>query len=112
MTVLFNTNLNTPEFYQSYVISEYNRIILAKYISGSHYLHIITGRVANIPHNERLCKFSEIQTLHHVIFDCTHTRNIEANIYPNIDNLKDIFVQDLPLIAGVLIQIEKALQLH
>ena len=98
-----NSDKKSPEFYHSYSTSEPNRMIVTKYRTGSHYLHINTRRTANIPRTERLCKCLEIQTLHHVIFDCIYTRCIQLD--PNIQNLKNIFELDTHLIAGVLIHL-------
>ena len=107
-----NSNLCSPIFYGKYLTSEPNRILLTKYRTGSHYLHIQTGRAANIPRNERLCKCMELQTLRHVIFDCIHTRYIQVNKYPTISNLHDFFEQDINVITGALMLIEKTLKLR
>lgn len=44
-------------------------------------------RAANTPHNERLCKCGQLQTLSHVLFECNIIRCIKIAHYKNDNNL-------------------------
>ena len=75
-----NANLTSPLFYQTYLCSEYEREMLTKYRTGGHKLRIRTGRFENIARDQRLCKCGAgIQTLYHVLFECTLTEPIREN---------------------------------
>ena len=86
--------------------------MITKYRTGTHYLHTNTGRAANIPRNERVCKCGQLQTLRHVLFDCIHTRPIKIAHYLDIDDLEFFFALDLDLISLILSKIEKELKLR
>ena len=107
-----NRNLNGPEFYHKYTTWEFNRLIVTKYRTGSHYLHINTGRAANIPRNDRVCKCGQLQTLCHVLFNCIHTRMIKMALYANVNDLELFFALDIEHVAFILSNIEKELKLR
>ena len=111
--LLLNEGLNYPDFYSKYVILENERMIITKYRTGSHHLQLLTGSRYNIPRERRLCKCREIQSLHHVIFDCVFTNSIRTNDFrQNIKSLKDFFSQNLKTIAYQLMEIEAKLKLR
>ena len=110
--ISLNPNIVTPDFYETYKSSEPNRMIVTKYRTGSHFLHIHRGRATGTDRNERYCRCLLVQTLSHVLFDCAYTKSIQNANYPTINNLKDFFEQDLQLIAGVLLKVEKNLRLR
>ena len=111
--VLLNGNLTSPLFYTSYTVTEYDRIIITKYRTGSHYLKMQAGRTNNTNRNQRLCKCKELQTLKHVIFECFYTVRIRT-LFPttNIRTLEEFFQQDPTIIATALSTIEHTLQLR
>ena len=89
------------------------RMLLTKYRTGSHYLHIQSGRATNIPRNQRRCKCNEIQTLNHVIFHCMYTTRIRTTTFiAEIKTLEDFFNQDNKVTASTLFMIEKLLKLR
>ena len=45
--IALNSQLLSPTFYIKYILSESERMLLTKYRTGSHYLHIQSGRAAN-----------------------------------------------------------------
>ena len=111
--VLINNDLSSPLFYTSYLMHEPDRILVTKYRSGTHYLKILTGNRTNTPRERRLCKCNEVQTLHHVIFECIHTNCIRSSSFTaNIATLKDFFGQDVSVVATSLRLIEKHLKLR
>ena len=105
-------NLNGQEFYHKYTTWEFNRLIVTKYRTSSHYLHINTGRAANIPRNDRVCKCGQLQTLCHVLFNCIHTRMIKMAPYANVNDLELFFALDIEHVAFILSNIEKELKLR
>ena len=107
--VQLNSDLSSPSYYHKYILPEVLRQILTKYRSGSHYLKIVTGSFLRIPMEERLCKCKEIQTLQHVIFDCTLTQLIREDSF--CSSMKDFFKNDI-FAAEKLQQIEDILKLR
>ncbi len=107
--VLINNTLTSPEFYHRYILAENDRLLITKYRCGSHFLKIITGRFNRTPTNERLCKCNEIQTLHHVIFQCIHTAPIRHGDFPL--TLGEFF-QDNSFAVAKVRHIEKILNLR
>ena len=104
-----NRDLSIPEFYSKYLLRETERLILTKYRSGSHNLKIVTGSFYRTPLEERKCKCKEIQTLHHVIFDCTFTQMIRDGNFPR--SLHEFFKDDT-FAATKLRLVEKILHLR
>ena len=111
--VLLNNDLSSPLFYTAYIVHESDRILVTKYRSGSHYLKILTGNRTNTPRERRLCKCNEVQSLHHVIFECIFTNCIRTSSFiANIATLKDFFGQEVSVVATSLRLIEKHLKLR
>ena len=75
--VSINPDLNSPEYYREYTLSEYNRIIITKYRVGAHRLRIQTGRYDSLSRDKRVCGCGEdVQSLLHVVFRCPITELI------------------------------------
>ena len=111
--ILLNTELITPDFYSKYSVIEHERLILSKYRTGSHHLKLLAGSRYNIPRDRRLCKCKEIQSLHHVIFECVFTNCIRTEEFRGtIKSLADFFDRDEREVAGHLIVIEAKLKLR
>ena len=76
-------------------ITEFERFQITRYRTGAHYLGIEKGRMSNVKRENRLCLCkSSIQTLHHVLFDCTLTSRL-----PNISSLIEFFSADSKIIT-------------
>ena len=86
-----NPNLESPQFYHSYIINELDRTILTKYRTGSHYLNIQKGRYNATQRKDRLCKCKlDVQDITHVLFHCNITQTIrDSNFHYN--NLTELF---------------------
>ena len=111
--ILLNTELKTPDFYSTYSVIEHERLILSKYRTGSHHLKLLAGSRYNTPRDRRLCKCKEIQSLHHVIFECVFTNCIRTEEFRGtIKSLADFFERDEGEVAGHLIVIEAKLKLR
>ena len=58
---------------------------------AGHRLRIRTGRFEHLQRNQRLCRCGEeIQTLHHVLFNCTLTESLRRSNF-NAINLEEFF---------------------
>ena len=107
--VRINASLTSPDFYHKYIIKEYDRLIITKYRSGSHFLKIQTGRSENIEQIQRLCSCDdEVQTLEHVLFRCEILNGLRPNDIGF--SLKDFF--ESPNAAPFLRVVEKTLKLR
>ena len=108
-----NPNLKSPQFYRETICNEHDRKIITRYRTGYHKLKINKGRQSNIDRENRLCSCdSDIQTLHHVLFNCPLTVNIR--LCHNIDetNLKEFFDnENHTRTACILRSMESALSL-
>ena len=111
--ILLNTELKTPNFYSTYSVIEHERLILSKYRTGSHHLKLLAGSRNNTPRDRRLCKCKEIQSLHHIVFECVYTNCIRTEAFRGtIKSLADFFDRDEREVAGHLIVIEAKLKLR
>ena len=84
---LINPNLITPSVSG---ILERDRILFTRYRCGNHYLLVEKGRWSRINRSERICdkcSQNEVQTLSHVLYRCSFTRNIHTHC----SNLKEFF---------------------
>ena len=107
----FNTNLISPPFYRTYLCREYEREMLTKYRTGGHRLRIRTGRFENVDRDQRLCKCGvNVQTLHHVVFDCALTEGIRTTNFA-ATNLSEFF-EDLSNAAEKLRMMETLLDIR
>ncbi len=71
-----NPELQANNLYNRTDIPESDRIIITRYICGSHKLKIETGRWNKTPREERLCTCQmECQTLDHMMYRCPLTEN-------------------------------------
>ena len=107
--IKLNTDLISPIYYRSYVINEYDRIINTKYRTGSHFLKIQTGRYTRIEQSQRLCECGQLQTLHHVIFECEKLDGLRPE---NIGNSLKVFFDNSITAAAFLRVIERKLNLR
>ena len=108
-----NPSLESPKFYRDSACQEYDRVIISRYRIGSHKLNIQAGRLQNVNRTERLCKCSlSIQSLNHVLFNCTltdvirRTHGIQVN-----DSLQSFFQKDFITISSTLTAMEKILKI-
>ena len=107
--VKLNIELVSPAYYRTYMMNEYDRLINTKYRSGSHFLKIQTGRYTRIDQSQRLCQCGQLQTLHHVIFECDKLDGLRDE---NIGNtLKEFFDNSINAAAFLRI-VEKVLNLR
>ena len=91
------------------MMNEYDRLINTKYRSGSHFLKIQTGRYTRIDQSQRLCPCGQLQTLHHVIFECDKLDGLRDE---NIGNtLKEFFDNSINAAAFLRI-VEKVVNLR
>ena len=90
--LVLNKDLCSPKYYNDSNFPEYDRNILTKYRTGSHYLAIQTGRHTGIPRNERLCKCKKPQMLQHIILECELTKKFRNENYPK--DLQTFFSTD------------------
>ena len=107
--ITLNESLTSPTFYKQYLIKEYDRLIITKYRSGSHYLKIQTGRYNQIEQAQRLCVCGVMQTLEHVIFDCV---KLDGLRHENLGSNLQQFFSDIQIAAPFLRVIEKTLNLR
>ena len=111
--VSLSSDLTPPAFYSTYSLLESDRVLVTKYRSGSHHLKLLAGSRYNTPRDRRLCKCKDVQTLHHVIFECIHTNNIRTYEFrENVKSLNDFFAQDAKVVANYLMSIETKLKLR
>ena len=61
--VKINPLLISPSFYTQYTIKEYDRLMTTKYITGSHFLKIQTGKYTQLEQSQRLCECGYVQKL-------------------------------------------------
>ena len=66
--ILINPSLETPKAQN--MLCEYDRQVITRYRSGSHFLRINTGYFQRTPITARLCRCNKIQNLEHVLFRC------------------------------------------
>ena len=106
-----NPTLVQPKLYRDAHCNEYDRKIITKYRAGSHELSIQTGRLAGAERHERLCTCqNEIQTLHHVLFNCSLTESIRETHNLTGQDLNSFFSSDDSIqMATILKGIEKLL---
>ena len=106
-----NPMLRSPKLYQEYQCNEYDRKLITRFRTGSNDLQIQKGRLSGINRDGRLCICElQIQSLHHVLFNCPLTVNIRA--FHNIveSNIADFFESDdVVRIASILKAINKSL---
>ena len=88
-------------------LPEFERAKITRYRCGSHYLEVEKGRFEGKKREERLCRCGEIQTLNHVIMDCTYTNRV-----PDVSTLHDFFQLDTERIVAHLTDIEKSLNIQ
>ena len=79
--VKINPTLVPPGYADKFLL-ESDRRVLTKYRCGCNFLKINAGRHSHIPRERRLCKCGQIQSLHHVIFDCALTQPIRIGTFP------------------------------
>ena len=104
-----NPLLISPSFYTQYTIKEYDRLIITKYRTGSHFLKIPTGRYTQLEQSQRLCECEYMQTLNHIIFKCAKVNGVRDNGIGS--NLLEFF-NDNDTAAPFLRVIEKMLNLR
>ena len=106
-----NPGLKCPEFYQRLLCLESDRIIITKYRTGSHDLKIQAGRLTNTRRDMRLCACgNSIQTLDHVLSDCSITANLRIIHDINNRNMNEIMNNnDYIRLAALLRSIENIL---
>ena len=106
-----NTNLESPLFYHSYIISEMDRIILTKYRTGSHSLNVQRGRSNRTQRTDRMCKCNVgIQDMNHVLFQCELTQTIRNRNF-HYNNLCEFF-SDIRKAPDILRTIEHILKVR
>ena len=88
-------------------LPEFERAKITRYRCGSHYLEVEKGRFEGKKREERLCRCGEIQTLNHVIMDCTYTKRV-----PDVSTLHEFFQLDPERIVAHLTDIEKSLNIQ
>ena len=72
-----NPNLVQPTFLVNICCNENDRKTITRYRAGSHDLRIQSGRLAQTDRCNRLCSCgNDVQTLKHMIFECTNTINM------------------------------------
>ena len=106
-----NPGLKCLEFYQRLLCLESDRIIITKYRSGSHDLKIQDGRLTKTRRDMRLhaCGNS-LQTLDHVLSDCSITANLRIIHDINNRNVNEIMnSNDYIRLAALLRSIENIL---
>ena len=109
-TYLQVNTLISPLFYHKYICSEYERLILSKYLTGGHRLKKQMGRFEGLERNNRLCNCQiATQTLKHVIFNCELTKAIRQKEF-TATNLTEFF-DDLRNVSEKLREIEVILQI-
>ena len=106
-----NPELQFPKLYQSISCNEFDRKMITKYRTGCHGLRIQKGRLSNTPRENRLCSCEiEIQTVHHVIFNCPLTENIRIFHEIEENNIEEFFEnEDYTRTANILKAIDKIL---
>lgn len=89
-------------------IPEFERIIISRFRTGSHKLHIEKGRNPYIRRELRICVCgNNVQTLHHVLFQCALTKRI-----PDICDLNDFFNLDSATIIYYIRELKKTLSIR
>ena len=106
-----NHNLEFPKLYQWISSNEYDRKIITKYRTGCHGLKIQKGRLSNTTRENRLCSCQiEIQTVHHVIFNCPLTEGVRIFHEIEENNIEEFFEnEDYTRTANILKAIDKIL---
>lgn len=109
-----NPQLEPPKLYKDLNCHETDRMIISRYRVGSHRLNIQAGRLRNVKMEERMCKCStSIQTLEHVLFDCTLTEIIRHTHIVQTHDLQSFFNHnDYVKISSTLKAIEKVLRIR
>ena len=106
-----NPILISPRLYQEFQCNEFDRKLITRFRTGSNDLQIKKGRISGASRDGRLCICElDIQSLHHVLFNCPLTENIR--VFHNIDEstIADFFESDdIPRIASILKAIDKTL---
>ena len=107
-----NPCLQSCDIYKKPLINERDRSYITKYRTGSHKLRIHTGRINKEAQHERLCICqNDIQTLGHVIFDCTNTENLRRLHHLQVNDLKSFFEMDCRFVALYLRDVEHIMKL-
>ena len=87
-----NPNLVKPTFIENICCNENDRRTITKYRTGSHDLKIQSGRLNQTDRHDRLCSCGDvIQTLKHMIFECTNTMNMRRVHDITENNLETFF---------------------
>ena len=108
-----NPTLKSPGFYREASGNEYDRKIITRYRTGYHKLKINQGRQSNVERENRLCSCgNDVQTLHHVLFNCPLTVNIRRCHAIDETNLEEFFYSaNHTRTASILKSIENILKL-
>ena len=106
--IQINPSLATPEYNMKYTLSEYDRQMVTKYKTGSHFLKIATGYFQRTPTEKRKCCCGEIQSLEHVILHCPITSRLRDG---SETTLMDFF-SDCSKASHILKCIEKLLNIR
>ena len=101
--------LTKPSIHDGIYCNEKDRKIITRYRAGSHDLKIQTGRLVHNDRHTRICSCgNNVQTVHHVIFDCPLTANVRNSHNINENDLKSFFEhKNYVRTASVLIAIQK-----
>ena len=105
--ILINPSLETPKAQN--MLCEYERQVITRYRSGSHFLRINTGYFQRTPITARLCRCNKIQNLEHVLFRCPITAPLRQPDSPI--TLMDFF-KDTHQAASKLRAMEALLQIR
>ena len=100
-----------PRYFKQLLYLESDRIIITKYRTGSHDLKIQAGRLTNTRRDMRLCACGNgIQTLDHVLSDCSITANLRIIHDINNRNMNETMNNnDYIRLAALLKSIENIL---
>ena len=106
-----NPTIKSTKMYTDICCNESDRNIITRFRVGCHKLNIQSGRISNADRENRLCKCSNaVQTLHHVLFDCSLTDNIRrVHNFQRTDLATFFNDNDLISIASALKAITKVM---
>lgn len=87
--------------------SEYTRLLISRYFTGSHTLHEETGRWTNTPRDERICSLCSegIETLDHFLFKCIILTPIRMTFVNFPDNLAELLTN--PNFGNIIIKLHQ-----
>ena len=87
------------------MIEHISRFLTITYRTGSHDLHVESGRIAGIPREERLCVCnSGIQTISHILLHCPKLNDLREKygVVDIVDGImKDDFLVEMEHVLGI-----------